>query len=100
MEQRMYYHGSSTALLPKGSFRLLPACLTGNTSEAGRQKHNDRVFFTTTKAYATVYAGRACSLHGGRPVIFRVIPAGEVVCLSAVKGCEVFHSEGGFIEAV
>lgn len=93
-----YWHGSSSNLLPDGSYRLLPPTDTGKITEADRQQRRDQVFFTTSKAYARIYAMRACRLYGGQPVVRRVIPArNEVVCLHATKGCEVYHAPAAFL---
>lgn len=101
IEATEYWHGSSSNLLPDGSYRLLPPTATGKITEADRQQRRDQVFFTTSKAYARIYAMRACRLYGGQPVVRRVIPArNEVVCLNAMKGSEVYFAPSAFIEAI
>ena len=77
---------------------LLPPSATGTLSEQGRKKNLDRVFFTSDLGSAKVYAGRACRVFGGHPVIYRVIPMGEVECLNSTQGTTVFHAEWAFVE--
>ena len=104
MEAVEYWHGTSTNLLPDGSYRLLPPTDTGKITEANRAQRTDQVFFTTSPSYARIYARiyamRACRLFGGQPILHRVIPArDEVVCLNATKGSEVYYAPSAFIEA-
>lgn len=96
----MYYHGTSTHAIGEGEFRLLPPNATGVLSEKGRQKNLDRVFFTRDIGSARIYAGRAVQQFGGEPVVYRVIPMGEVVALNENAGTSVYHAEWAFVEAV
>lgn len=101
MEQPIYYHGTSDAVLPRGSFRLLPPSETGVISEAGRKVNLSRVFFTRDVGLARIYAGRACSRFGGRPVVYRVVTdARQVECLDDRAGASVYHAPAAFVEAL
>lgn len=94
----VYYHGTSSAV--GIDFRLLPPAETGVIEEVGRKKNLDRVFFTADRRSADVYAGRAVQRFGGRPVVYRVIPQGEVVCMNDTPGTSVFSALGAFVEKV
>lgn len=96
----VYWHGTTTALLPSGSYRLLPPEQTGCITEPDRARNLDQVFFTCTKAYAGIYAMRAARRYGGQPVIYRVIPVGAPACINEANGCEVYHAPFAFIEAI
>lgn len=97
-ESKVFYHGSSTAC--NIGDMLLPPEATDTLSEKGRKKNLDRVFFTEDKGSADVYAGRACRQFGGEPVLYRVIPMSDVVCLNANKGTTVYHANWAFVEVV
>jgi len=86
----MYFHGT-TIRLEKGEL-LLPPNESGNLSEKGRKKNLDVVFFTTSRKYAEIYAGRAAASVGGQPVVYEVEPIGGVTILSEKKGAEVFFA--------
>ena len=94
----MFYHGTSTAV--GIDYRLLPPALTGVIEEVGRKKNLDKVFFTADEGSARVYAGRAVQRFGGRAVIYRVIPMGEVECLHSQPGTSVYAAPGAFVEKV
>jgi len=96
--QATYYHGTSTAVVPLDEFRLLPPDETGNLSEAGRIKNLDMVFFTEDYNYANIYAQRAVNQFGGDPVIFRVIPMGDVRTINDKPGATVYSTIGAFME--
>ena len=91
----MYFHGTSSALRVRG--RLLPPKESGALSEKGRKKNLHLVFFTEDEKYARIYAGRACQRFGGKPVVCRVVPVGEVKCLSSRKGATVFVAPSAII---
>ena len=92
----MYYHGSCSAAGLE--IRLLPPNVTGILSEKGRNRNLDRVFFTRDLGLARIYAGRAARALGGSPVVYRVIPMGDVVEMSAAPGASVFHAPWAFVE--
>jgi hypothetical protein len=94
----MYYHGTSTAC--NINFKLLPPEETNVLQEKGRKKNLGRVFFTEDLGLARVYAGRAVKRFGGTPVVFRVIPMGDIECLSEKKGASVYHSKWAFVEKI
>lgn len=96
LNNNVYYHGSSDSCGIQ--YLLLPPEETKFLQEEGRKKNLDQVFFTEDFGLAKVYAGRACNRFGGNPVIFRVIPMGEVVCLSSDKGATVYYSRWAFVE--
>jgi len=85
-----FYHGTSSAL--EVGDVLLPPNETGQIQELGRKKNLDRVFFTTDKGSARIYAGRAVNRFGGTPVVLEVMPLGPVVCLSDRPGTSVYHA--------
>ena len=91
-----FYHGTSTAV--GIDYRLLPPAVTGVIEEVGRKKNLDKVFFTSDLGSARIYAGRAVSKFGGRAVIYRVIPMGEVECLHDSPGTSVYFAPGAFVE--
>lgn len=95
---RYVFHGTSTKC--QITFRLLPPVLSGCLAESDRKKNLDRVFFTADMGLARIYAGRACRKFGGSPVIYRVIPMGDVVTLRADAGATVYHSEWAFVEPI
>lgn len=98
---RTFYHGSSTAC--GIDYMLLPPEQSGKLQEESRAKSGknlDQVFFTEDLGSAKVYAGRACKVFGGQPVIYRVIPMGDVVCINATAGSTVYHSGWAFVEKV
>ena len=92
----MYYHGSSTAC--GIDYMLIPPEDSGFLQEEGRKKNLDKVFFTTDLGSARIYAGRAVNRFGGSPVIYRVIPMGQVTCLTDVVGSSVYYSQWAFVE--
>lgn len=91
-----FYHGTSVDLAD----RLLPPEQTGTCSERGRARNLDRVFFTRDLGYARIYAGRAAASLGGSPRIYRVVPEGDVVVLSARPGASVYHAPSARIVGV
>lgn len=74
-----YYHGTSSAL-PIGE-EILPAAVTGKLTEFRLQRRH-KVFLTTNKDTAKVYAKRAAKLWGGSPVVYEVRPVGAVKTIS------------------
>lgn len=85
-----YYHGTSNNSITD---RILPSSTTGCLSELGRKKNLDKVFFTTSYKSAMIYATRAANVYGGIPRVLCVKPVGDVVCLNATKGTDVFYSD-------
>ncbi len=98
MEERNFYHGSSSEL--KIGFKLLPPSITGNLQEKGRKKNLDKVFFTASKKSALIYAGRAVNVFGGVKVIYRVIPMSEITMINKNKGTEVYACDWAFVEQI
>lgn len=85
-----YYHGTSNNSITD---KILPPSVTGCISEVGRKKNLNKVFFTTSYKSAMIYAKRAANTYGGIPRVLSVNPVGEVVCLNANKGTEVYYSD-------
>jgi TP901 family phage tail tape measure protein len=97
----VYYHGTTDAVLPEGSFRLLPPEQTGTISEKTRKKNRNRVFFTRDEGLANIYAGRAVQELGGQPVVYRAIPAeSEVLAHDERPGASVYSAPAAFLEPV
>lgn len=95
----LFFHGSSSAILPLDEYKLLPPAATGVLSESGRRKNLDRVFFTRDLGLAAIYAAKAVKRFGGRRVIRRVVvPSGDVSCLSNRKGATVFHAPQAWLD--
>ena len=95
-----YYHGSSDRVINTRDHILLPPIHTGTMQEKGRKRNLDQVFFTRDLASAKIYAGRAVQRFGGRPIIVRVIPMGQVHQLNYARGTTVFHSDWAFYEPI
>jgi len=74
----IYYHGTSTAVMSDEEYVLLPPSMTGIIQEVGRKKNLDKVFFTADLGLAQIYAGRAKNRFGGDPIVYRIIPMGEI----------------------
>jgi len=85
-----YFHGTSTACNIEDE--LLPPSKTGKLQESNRKKNLDRVFFTKDKGSAQIYAGRATSIFGGDPVVYKVEPSGEITCHNDQPGTTVFSA--------
>ena len=71
-----FYHGTSTALNIKEY--IFPPIYTQIKREEWRAKHIDKVFTTTSLLSAQNYAKKACNKYGGKPVIYRVKPMGNL----------------------
>lgn len=95
---RVFYHGTSTAVIKECEYYLLPPSVTGIIQEAGRKKNLDKVFFTADYGLAQIYAGRAKNRFGGEPVVYRVIPMGEVTVVDDRPGASVYMTDWAFIE--
>lgn len=93
-----FYHGSCTLGL-NGNL-LLPPNITATISEKGRKKNLDKVFFTTDRGYAKVYARRAANSIGGQPTLYRVVCPVNAELYSDVPGAKVFHADWAFVEQV
>jgi hypothetical protein len=78
----------------------LPPSATDRIQEKGRKKNLDKIFFTPDFKPARVYAGRTVNGFGGRQIIFRVIPMGEVIRIHAGDGTSVYCSDWAFVEAI
>lgn len=87
----MYYHGTSTVLPIKD--KILPFDQTGSIQEKGRKKNLDKVFFTKDIGSAWIYAGRSCSVFGGKPVVYIVEPVGEIQTLNETAGTTVYCAD-------
>lgn len=92
----MFYHGTSTNC--GIDFKLMPPDETGKIQEIGRKKNLNKVFFTKDLSSAKIYAGRSVSVFGGKQVIYRVIPMGEIEVLNDNKGTSVYSSDWAFVE--
>ena len=100
IEKIIYYHGSSDAVLDPNGYRLLPPNTSGKLQEKGRKKNLDKIFYTTDKNSAKIYAGRAVRRFGGNPVIVRAIPMGDIDVINNKKGTSVYSSPWGFYENI
>lgn len=85
----IYYHGTANDQITD---KVLPPSITGCISEVGRKKNLDKVFFTTSYKYALIYASRAANQYGGKGIVLQVEPVGQIVCLNANAGTEVYYS--------
>lgn len=92
-----YYHGTSN---PSITDKILPPSVTGCLSEIGRKKNLNRVFFTTSYKSAMIYAQRAANVYGGTARVLCVEPVGDIVCLNANKGTEVYHSDYCLVKSI
>ena len=99
-EYPTYYHGSSDSVLDPHGFRLLPPNMTGKIQEKGRKKNLDRIFVTTDPKSAQIYAGRAVRRFGGKPLVVRAIPMGDVEPVNTRPGTSVYRAAGGFYEPI
>jgi hypothetical protein len=93
-----FYHGSSDAIINTQGIRLLPPNITNLISEKGRKKNLNKVFFTTNRKYANIYAGRAVQRFGGNPLVLRVIPMGSIEKIHDQEGQSVYYSDWAFID--
>lgn len=59
----IFYHGTSS-LAPITDKPLPPNAHAFVISESGRRINNDKVFFTTIRAYASTYARRMTNMVG------------------------------------
>ena len=92
------YHGTSTAVIQDGEHVLRPPCVTGILQEHGRRRNLDRVFATPDPGLARIYAGRAVSRFGGRPVLLTVsLPDRDTETLSDRPGATVLAASGAWI---
>ena len=71
-----YYHGTSD-IFETGAY-ILPASRTHILREDWRKKDLDVVFSTISYKSAYMYAKKAAEKYGGSPVVYRVIPLGNV----------------------
>lgn len=95
-EMKTFYHGSSTHANIENM--LLPPCDSGTISEKGRKKNLDKVFFTTDKGLAKIYAGRASNSVGGIGILYRVVMPANVTCMNSTKGASVYQADYAFVE--
>jgi len=71
-----YYHGTSD-IFEMGTY-ILPASCTHVLREDWRKKDLDIVFSTISYKSAYMYAKKAVEKYGGAPVVYRIIPLGNV----------------------
>ena len=84
-----FYHGTSS--LANIENKILPPCHHKfGINEQGRVKHENKVFFTTIRGYALVYARRTCKRVGGVPVLYEVLSSKPKLMVK-VKGCDVYY---------
>ena len=95
-EFKTFYHGSSSHANIENM--LLPPCESGTISEKGRKKNLNKVFFTTDKGLAKIYAGRAANSIGGNGVLYRVVMPINVTCMNDTQGASVYHADYAFVE--
>lgn len=93
-----FWHGTSTAVISQDETALLPPSHTKRLQEQGRKKNLDKVFFTKSPESAKIYAGRAVKRFGGKPIVIRAIPMGDIETLNDDEGTEVFASPWAFID--
>lgn len=90
-----FYHGTSSN--SGVSKKLLPPCKHSfGVNELGRVKHENKVFFTTVKGYAEVYARRCCKRAGGEPIVYEVFPS-KPQLMSKTSGCDVWYDNEAVI---
>ena len=86
-----YYHGTDQDFVPGDLIE--PPSKTGRLAEKGRKKNLDKVFFTTDKNSAEIYAGRARQASGSVIAnIYRVEPIGKIEWVNHTKGTTVLMS--------
>ena len=71
-----FYHGTSSALHIENV--ILPAAETGVLREEWRQNLTTKVFFTDSLLSAKKYSKKAALKYGGVPVVYQVMPIGDV----------------------
>ena len=71
-----YYHGTSDIF--QIETYILPASCTHNLRESWRKKYLNVVFSTISYKSAYAYAKKAAEKYGGAPVVYRVIPLGNI----------------------
>lgn len=87
-----YFHGTNLPDLKIGALILAPS-KTGRTSEKGRLKNLDVVFFTKDPKSAKIYGDRAVhSFGGGVSTVYQVEPQGPITTLNDTPGTTVFHA--------
>lgn len=96
----LFYHGTSTNVVPKGTLKCLPYNCTGNIQEKGRKKNLDKIFFTDSYKSALIYAGRSVNQFGGEPIVYRLIPMGEIEKINDIVGSKVYAAKWGFFEEI
>lgn len=70
-----FYHGTSDKF---SLVDLRPPDETGVIREFDREEFRDKVFFTTHLKSAINYAKKASERFGGKPIVYRVAPVGEI----------------------
>ena len=90
-----FYHGTSS-LAPIGEKILPPDTHSFGINEVGREKHAQKVFFTTVKGYAEKYARTACKRVGGVPVVYEVLPKRPKLMVK-VSGCDVYYDNEAIV---
>ena len=77
-----FYHGTSSELKIE---TLLPALETGLCREEWRRTLLNKVFFTDSLMSARGYAKKAAQKFGGEPVVYEVLPDGDVWKVNATE---------------
>lgn len=80
-----YYHGTSDIF--NLDTYLLPAQCTHVLREEWRKKDLNVVFMTTSYKSAYMYAKKAANKFGGAPVVYRVVPIGNVYQRNGIEWC-------------
>jgi len=80
-----YYHGTSD-IFQMGTY-ILPAKCTNILRESWRKKDLNVVFSTTSYKSAYMYAKKAVEKYGGSPIVYRVIPLGNVYQRNGNEWC-------------
>ena len=70
-----FYHGTSDVFEMK---EILPAMETGKLMEDWRKKWTNKVCFTNSLLSAEKFAKKAALKYGGNPVVYEVMPVGEM----------------------
>lgn len=95
LSSKVFYHSTSTNLFDG---YILPPSSTNVLTEVGRKKNLDKVFFTEDYGYAKQYADKACLLYGGKPIVVRVYPVGQICCINNAVGATVYNSNWAYGE--
>ena len=86
-----FYHGTSSAL--GISDILLPPEQSERLAEVGRKKNLNKVFFTRDYKSAEIYAKKAVKQFGGEPIVFTIVPKGEITVVQDTPGTTVYMAD-------